>query len=291
MSRTAWAMFVALALLWGVPYLLIRVAVAEVDPAVVVFGRTAIGGLLLLPFAVLRKEFRAALRHWRLVLLYTIVEIVVPWWLLSYAEIRLDSSTAGLLVAGVPLVVAVVLMATGNDRFGLRRGLGLIIGFAGVAVLIGTDIDLSDGLAVAAAIGTVICYAFGIYMIGHVLSDLPEMGVITVSLLIAALIYLPLTIWRAPAHLSAQAGWSIVALGVLSTALAFIFMFRLTALAGPSRTSVVTYINPAVAILLGVLVLGEPLTIGLLLGFPFIILGAVMATSRSRASGSAEPAG
>lgn len=278
MNRTAWALFVALSVLWGIPYLLIRVAVVDLDPSVVVFGRTAIGGLLLLPLALLRKELGVALRHWRPLLAYTFVEIIAPWWLLSYAETRLDSSTSGLLVAGVPLVVAIILVITGRDRFGLRRGLGLVIGFAGVAVLIGTGIDLSDGWAVAAAIGTVICYAFGIYMIGHVITDLPAMGAITASLLIAATFYLPLTIWRAPTVISAPAGWSVVALGVLSTALGFIFMFRLTAIAGPSRTSVVTYINPAVAILLGVLLLDEPLTIGLALGFPLIILGAVLAT-------------
>lgn len=280
MSRSAWALFAALSLLWGIPYLLIRVAVAEVDPAVVVFGRTAIGGLLLLPLALMRRELGVVLRHWRIVLLYAFVEIIVPWWLLSYAGTRLDSSTSGLLIAGVPLAAAIVLVVLRVDSFGLWRALGLLIGFAGVAVLIGVDVDLSDGWAVAAAIGTVICYAFGLYMIGHVLPGLPSMGVIVVSLLMAALFYLPVTIWQAPTRISAAAGWSLVGLGVLSTALAFICMFRLTALAGPSRTSVVTYINPAVAIILGVVILSEPLTMGLIVGFPLIIVGAILATSR-----------
>lgn len=281
-SRRAWAMFVALSLLWGIPYLLIRVAVQDFNPVVVAFGRTALGGLLLLPVAIFRRELGAVLRRWKHVLLYTACEIIGPWWLLSYAETRLDSSTSGLLVSMVPLVVAVILIVKGRDRFGLRRGMGLVMGFGGVAVLVAADIDLSDGWAVGAAMLTVIGYSFGAYMMGHLVHDIPPYGVITASLLIAATVYLPFAIWLAPAHITAAAGWSVVSLAVLPTATAFVIMFRLVAEAGASRASVVTYINPAVAIVLGVLVLSEPMTIGLAVGFPLIILGAVLATSRSK---------
>lgn len=282
MSRRGWALFVALSLLWGIPYLLIRVAVRDFDPVVVAFGRTALGGLLLLPVALYRREMAAAFRRWKHVLLYTTCEIIIPWWLLSYAETRLDSSTSGLLVAMVPLVAAVILMIAGRDRFGLRRGIGLVVGFAGVAVLVGADLDLSDGWAVAAAVGTVIGYSFGAYMMGHLVHDLPPYGVITASLLISAAAYLPFAIWLAPAHVTAAAGWSVVALAVLPTATAFVAMFALVAEAGAARATVVTYVNPAVAIVLGVLVLAEPLTVGLAVGFPLIIVGALLATSRSK---------
>lgn len=280
MSRRGWALFIALSLLWGIPYLLIRVAVRDVDPVIVAFGRTALGGLLLLPVALYRRELLAALRRWKHVLLYTVCEIVIPWWLLSYAETTLDSSTAGLLVAMVPLVAAVILVVAGHDRFGPKRALGLAIGFGGVAALVGTDLDLSHTWAVVAAIVTVIGYATGAYMMGHLVHDVPPYGVITVSLLASAAIYLPFAIWLAPAHLTATAGWSIVALAVLPTATAFVAMFALVAEAGTSRATVVTYVNPAVAVVLGVLILGEPVTVGLMIGFPLVILGAILATSR-----------
>lgn len=285
MSRRGWTLFLALSLLWGIPYLLIRVAVADLNPVVVAFGRTALGGLLLLPIALHRREMAAVLRRWRPVLLYTACEIIGPWWLLSYAETKLDSSTSGLLVAMVPLVTAVILVAAGRDRFGLKRALGLLIGFGGVAVLVGVDLDLSDGWAVAAAIGCVVGYAFGAYMMGHLVNDIPPYGVITFSLLGAAIVYLPFAIWLAPASMTAvpaPALWSVLGLAVLPTAVAFVVMFRLVAEAGASRATVVTYINPAVAIVLGVLVLSEPLTIGLAVGFPLVVLGAVLATSRSK---------
>lgn len=291
MSRRAWVLFIALSLLWGIPYLLIRIAVADVDPVVVAFGRTALGGLLLLPIALYRRELGAALRRWKHVLLYTACEIIGPWWMLSYAETRLDSSTAGLLVAMVPLMTAVILIASGHDRFGLKRAVGLVVGFGGVAVLVGVDLDLSDGWAIAAALGTVIGYAFGAYMMGHLVNDIPPYGVITFSLLGSAIVYLPFALWLAPPGMtiSAAAGWSIVALAVLPTTVAFVVMFALVAEAGAGRATVVTYVNPAVAIVLGVLILSEPLTIGLAIGFPLVILGAILATSRPRMGRSPEP--
>lgn len=284
MSRRAWVLFIALSLLWGIPYLLIRVAVRDLDPVVVAFGRTALGGLLLLPVALYRKELVPALKRWKHVLLYTVCEIVIPWWLLSYAETKLDSSTAGLLVAMVPLVAAVILVAAGHDRFGPKRALGLAIGFGGVAALVGTDMDFSHAWAVIAAIVCVIGYAVGAYMMGHLVHDVPPYGVITVSLLASAAVYLPFAIWLAPAHLTAAAGWSVVALAVLPTVTAFVAMFALVAEAGTSRATVVTYINPAVAIVLGVLILHEPVTVGLMIGFPLVILGAILATSRGTAA-------
>lgn len=282
MSRRAWALFVALSVLWGVPYLMIRVAVADFNPVVVAFGRTALGGLLLLPVALYRRELGAVLRRWRHLLLYTACEIIGPWWLLSYAETRLDSSTSGLLVAMVPLLTAVILVVAGHDRFGLRRAAGLVIGFGGVAVLVGSDLDLHDGWAVTATVGTVIGYAFGAYMMGHLLQDLPPIGTITGSLLLAAIVYAPFAIWLAPSVFPAAAAWSVAGLAVFSTALGFLAMFALVAEAGASRATVVTYINPAVAIVLGVVVLSEPMTIGLALGFPLVIVGAWLATARSR---------
>lgn len=282
MSRRGWLLFGALGLLWGIPYLMIRVAVEVFDPVVVAFARTFLGALLLLPIALYRRQLTPVLRRWRALLLYTVVEIVGPWWLLGHAETRLDSSTAGLLVAMVPLLAAVILVVSGRDRFDLRRVAGLLIGFGGVAALVGIDLDLHDLGAVGSVVLTAIGYAFGAYIIGHLLDDLPPLGVVSASLMLSAVIYLPFAIWLRPTHVTAPAVWSVIGLAVLCTAVAFLCIFALIAEAGPGRATVITYINPAVAIVLGVLVLNEPMTIGMAIGFPLVIVGAVLATSRSR---------
>ena len=294
MSRRGWVLFITLSLLWGIPYLMIRVAVEVYDPVVVAFGRTALGGLLLLPIALARHQLAPVLRRWRSLLLYTVVEIVGPWWLLGHAERQLDSSTAGLLVAMVPLLTALLLAVRGRDRFGARRIAGLVIGFGGVVALVGIDLDLHDAGEVLAVVGTVVGYSFGAYMMAHLLGDLPPLGVVCASLLLAATIYLPFAIWLRPHHVTAPATWSVVGLAVLCTALAFLVIFALVAEAGASRATVAPGIAGAivlafgyrglfpVAIVLGIAVLGEPMTVGVAVGFPLVIVGAVLATSRTR---------
>jgi len=282
MTRRGWILFASLSLIWGIPYLLIKVAVAEVDPVVVAFGRTFIGALLLLPIAIRQKALRPVVARWRWLLLYTGVEIVGPWWLLGHAETRLTSSTAGLLLAVVPLIGAVLLVSLGHDRFDGRRLLGLAIGLAGVVTLVGLDVHLDDLFSVGAVMITAVGYATGPIIINRKLSDLPPMGVITASLLGAALIFAPFAIWLRPERITAAAGWSVIGLATLCTAVAFLVFFALIAEAGPARATVITYINPAVAILLGVLVLHERFTVGIAIGFPLVIAGSFLATARSR---------
>jgi drug/metabolite transporter (DMT)-like permease len=285
-SRRGWALFVALSVIWGIPYLMIKVAVKEIDPVVVAFGRTFLGAVLLLPIALRGRSFGPVLARWKWLLLYTVVEIVGPWWLLGHAETRLTSSTAGLLLAVVPLIAAVILLRTGRDRFDGRRMVGLGIGLAGVITLVGLDIHLGDLASVGAVMVTAIGYATGPIIINRKLSDVPPMGVITGSLILATLIFSPFAVWLRPQSVSAPAGWSVIGLAVLCTALAFVAFFALIAEAGPARATVITYINPAVAILLGVLVLGEHFTVGIAIGFPLVILGSVLATARTRTKAS-----
>lgn len=282
MTRRGWILFVALGLIWGVPYLMIKVAVRELDPAVVAGGRTLLAALLLLPIALRRRVLGPAFRRWRWLLIYTVVEIVGPWLFLGHAETRLNSSTAGLLVAVVPLIAAVVLTASGTDRLDARRITGLLVGFAGVVALVGLDVRFDDLGAIGLVLLTAIGYALGPIMITRKLADLPPLGVVTASLLMAAAIYLPLAIWLRPHRVSLAAGMSVVGLAVLCTAVAFLLLFALLAEIGPARATVITYINPAVAIALGVLVLGEPLTVGMAVGFPLVIVGSILATARSR---------
>ena len=290
MTRRGWILFALLGVLWGMPYLLIRIAVGTIDPLVVAGSRTLIGSLLLLPLALHRNELAAAFRHWKWLLAFTLIEISIPWVLLGHAETRLNSSTAGLLIAIVPLFAAVIVTRLGHERLEPRRMLGLALGFAGVALLVGLDIDFHDWLAVGATIVVALCYAIGPIIIDRKLKGVPSLGVITASLMLATLIYAPVAPFLWHGQVPATAVASVAALGVLCTALAFIVFFALIAEVGPARATVITYVNPAVAITLGALVLHEPLTTGMLIGFPLVIAGSFLGTTRGRASATTQAA-
>jgi drug/metabolite transporter (DMT)-like permease len=280
MSKRGWILFLALGVIWGMPYLLIRVAVETIDPLVVAFGRTLIGALLLLPMALYRNSLMPAFRRWRALLAFTLVEISGPWLLLGHAETRLNSSTTGLLIAIVPLIAAVIVTRLGHDRLEGRRITGLVIGFAGVATLVGLDIHFSDFAAVAALALCALGYATGPIIIDRKLADVPPLGVLTASLILATLLYAPFAPLLWPSHATWTAVGSVAGLGILCTATAFLLFFALIAEVGPARATVVAYINPVVAILLGVLLLNEPLTLGMAIGFPLVIVGSILGTSR-----------
>lgn len=288
MTKRAWLLFIALGVLWGMPYLLIRIAVSAVDPLVVAGSRTLIGALLLLPIAWHRKVLLAGFRKWQWLLAYTLLEINIPWLLLGHAETRLNSSTAGLLLAVVPLFAALIVTRLGHESLEPRRLLGLGIGFAGVALLVGMDIHFSDLPAVAATMVVALCYAIGPIVVDRKLKDVPAIGVVTASLIVATLLYAPFAPMVWPEHIPASAAWSVVGLGVLCTATAFLVFFALIAEAGPARATVITYVNPAVAIVLGAVVLSEPLTLGMVIGFPLVIVGSALGTLRVRTDAQPE---
>jgi drug/metabolite transporter (DMT)-like permease len=272
------------------PYLLIRIAVETIDPLVVAGSRTLIGALLLLPLALHRNALAPAFRNWKWLLVFTLLEISIPWVMLGHAETRLNSSTAGLLIAIVPLFTAIIVTRLGHEKLEPRRMLGLGLGFAGVALLVGLDIDFRDWSAVGLTILVSLCYAIGPIIFARKLKDVPSIGVVTASLILATLIYAPIAPFVWPTEFPAAAVGSVVGLGVLCTAVAFVVFFVLIREVGPARATVITYINPAVAIILGALVLSEPLTTGMLIGFPLVIIGSYLGTTRARPVAEPEPA-
>lgn len=283
MSRRGWVLFVAMSLIWGIPYLFIKIAVAELTPATLVLARTAIAAVLLVPVAVHRHELAPLIRHWRPLLAYTVVELCIPWYLLAVAEQTLSSSLTGLLLATVPLVSAVLVVAGGQERLGGRRVVGLLIGFAGVAMLVGLDVGTANLAAVGAIAVVAVCYAVGPFILTRQLAGQSELGVVAASLLISALVYLPFGVVQAPPALpSTPTVLAVLALGTICTAAAFLVFFRLIAEVGPARATVITYVNPAVALALGVAVLHEPLTLAMGLGFALILIGSVLGTGRDR---------
>ena len=251
----------------------------------VAWGRTLIGAALLLPIAAYRQELAPVWRHWRALIAFTLVEMSGPWLLLGHAETRINSSTAGLLLATVPLITAVIVTRLGHERLDPRRIAGLAIGFAGVAALVGLDIQISDFGAVAAMFLTAVGYAVGPIIIDRKLAGVPALGVIAVSLVLATVFYAPFVPFLWPAQPTPGAIGSVIALGVICTATAFVLFFALIAEAGPARATVITYINPVVAIVLGVLLLDEPFTLGMTLGFPLVIVGSLLGTARTRDPG------
>lgn len=285
MSRRGLALFIAMCVIWGIPYLLIKVAVDDLSPVALVFCRTALGAMLLVPIAAARGDLRPLLPRWRPMLVYTLVEIAIPWLLLSDAERRLSSSLSGLLVAAVPLIGAVLSRLTGGDeRFGVTRIAGLLIGFGGVAALLGFDVG-GGNLGAVAEIGVVtVGYAIGPLLISRNLRDLPAMGVVAASLGVSAIAYAPVALTHLPAHVpSTRVLVAVAALAVVCTALAFLLFFALIAEVGPVRATVITYVNPAVAVVLGVALLGEHISAATGVGFALILLGSFLATRRSGA--------
>lgn len=279
MSRAGWALFGALGAIWGIPYLLIKVATSGVTPAVLVCGRTSLGALVLLPIALYRRELAPVLALWRPLLAYTAVELVVPWYLLASAEQRLPSSLSALVVAAVPILGAVLARTTGaRERLGPARLAGLATGATGVAVLVGFDVQGADLGAVGELLVVVAGYSLGPWIFHRHLTQLPGVGVAVASLLGCAAFYAPFAALELPRRMpSADVLLSIAGLGVLCTATAFLVFFALIAQVGPARATVVTYVNPAVAVLAGVTVLHEPFGWSTGLGFVLILAGSLLA--------------
>ena len=269
--------------IWGIPYLMIRVAVRELAPVTLVFLRTGLAALLLVPLAARRRELRPLLRRWRPLLAYTAIEVALPWVLLSRAETKLTSSLTGLLIAAVPLVGALIVSLSGErERLGGRRWVGLLVGLGGVAAIVGLDLGNVNVVALVEIALVAICYAVGPIILSRHLNELPPLGVVAASLALSAIAYAPLAATRWPARMpSAHVVESVIGLAVVCSAAAFLIFFALIAEVGPVRATVITYVNPAVAATVGILLLSERVTAGMLIGFALVLAGSVLATGRS----------
>lgn len=285
MSRRGWVLFVAMSLIWGVPYLLIKVAVQELSPTTLVFLRCALAAAVLLPWAVARRQVRPVLRHWKPLLAFTVLEMTGPWLLLAYAEQTLSSSLTGLLVAVVPIVAAVAGRLAGEqERLDGVRLAGMALGLLGVAALLGLDLGGGELLAVGAVALVVVGYGTAPLVVTRSLQGVPSTGISAVALALTALVYLPFAapqLTRGPLPGGDVVG-AVALLALLCTVAALLLFFALIREVGPTRALVITFVNPAVAVLLGITLLDEPLTVGTLVGFPLVLLGCMLATGRSR---------
>ncbi len=288
MSRRGWALFAAMSVIWGIPYLLIKVAVGGVPVPVLVLARVGIAAALLLPLAVRRRQLGALRPKWRWLGAFALVEIVTPWLLLSDAERRLSSSMSGLLVASVPIIIVVLGRLTGGtERLTAVRWAGLLAGLGGVAVLAGPTAAGGNAWSITEVLLVAVCYAIGPLIASRKLADLPPLSMTAACLGLAAIGYaLPAALtWP-----SAPPSWRVLAalagLAVVCTAAAFVIFFQLIAEVGPARASVITYVNPAVAVTLGVSVLGERFTPSMAGAFALILGGSVLATRSGQRRGA-----
>jgi drug/metabolite transporter (DMT)-like permease len=275
--------------IWGIPYFLIRIAVGEISPGVLVFARTAIGALILMPIVIARGGLRAVGRGWVALLAFAVCEIGGPWFFLSSAEQQISSSLAGLLVSSVPLVGILV-----APLFGNREGIGpvgiggLALGLIGVAAIVGLDFHASDVRALVEMALVAIGYAIGPAILGRYLTGVPSVSVIGIALAACAAAYAPLAVIQWPRAVpGTDVLVSVGVLAVLCTAIAFLLFFALIKEIGPVRATVITYVNPAVAALVGVAVLHETFTAGMGVGFVLVLAGSVLATRRRTPSSSA----
>ena len=284
MSRRGWLLFGALGLVWGLPYLFIKIAVEHLSPPVIVFGRVFLGALVLVPLTWRSGALAAVRPRLGWVVVFALVEISGPWVLLTFAEQRVSSSLAALFISAVPLVGAVLAWSLRlDDRFDRTRFLGLGLGILGVASLVGLDVRGGSWIAVGAMFLTAIGYAIGPMIVSTRLQDVPSLGVIAVACLTNVVLYAPFAALAWPASAPASAWGSVLVLGLVCTVVGFMLFFALIAEVGPTRMTVITYVNPAVAVLLGIVVLGEPVTAGILIGFPLVLLGSFLATRRAPA--------
>ncbi|KMS68674.1 membrane protein [Streptomyces viridochromogenes] len=285
MTARGWFLFALMGVVWGIPYLMIKVAVAEISPSGVVFTRCALAAALLLPFAIRQGGLtRTIRRHWRPMLAFACIEIIGPWWTLTDAERHLSSSTAGLLIAGVPIVgVALSRFFGSAEHLGTRRLTGLVLGLAGVATLTVPHLTGGDARSLAEVLLTVLGYATAPLIAARWLRDVPSAHLTAACLSLAALVYAPAAALTWPAAVpSAEVLAALAALGVICTAVAFVAFLELIKEVGPTRATVFTYVNPAVAVAAGAVFLDERLTPGVLAAFLLILAGSVLATAAPR---------
>jgi drug/metabolite transporter (DMT)-like permease len=286
-TRRGWWLFAVVALLWGLPYLFIRVAVqADVAPVVVVWLRTGGAAVVLLPLALRRVALRGLAHRWRVLVALTAVQVSLPFLLITYGEQHVSSSLAGLLVAAEPLFVVLLLAVLGDrqpeaERLSRQRLVGLVVGLGGVVVLLGVDVGGLGAQLFGAALVLLaaLFYAGGALMIRHVTATSDAAGVLTAILALNTVVLTPAALAALPPRIPEVAiTASLAALALVCTAAAFVAYFALIAEAGAARATVVFYVTPAVTVIAGAAVLDEPLTTATLLGLLLIVTGCWRAT-------------
>ncbi len=290
MSRRNLILFILAGFLWGIPYLFIRVAVDSdngFSPALVVLGRVFIGALILIPISIYDKSFFTAIKGWKYIAVYALFEMVGPWILIGTAEQKISSGLAGLLVSSVP-IFSTLIASTYGDKSVLqpRRLFGIVVGFLGVFLLVGIEsfTGSSDPISILMILAASLGYAFAVIHVTRKMPGASGVAINGIAMAMTAIFYSPALVFLWPDRpISHNAIYSLIALGVFSTGIAFAVFFTVMAEIGPTRASLVTYMNTAFAVVLGVIILNEPLTVGIIVGLPLVLIGSYLASRKSDA--------
>ncbi|MEN9923124.1 MAG: hypothetical protein RIS09_638, partial [Actinomycetota bacterium] len=255
----------------------------DLNPAFIVFARSAPAAILLLVYSAIRGKLRSNLKFYKTAIGFAFVEMIFPWWFINLAEQDISSSLAGLLLATVPIFGVLIARFRGDrNAFHQRRIVGMLIGTLGVVILVGLD-SITHGISILAVVIVLLAafgYALGPVIVNKTLGESDSPTVIGMSLLIVSLVYTPFLPFIAPTEVpSTTSIAAVVTLSIVCTVIAFLLFFALIDEIGPVRVTLITYLNPAVALILGVVFLSEPITIGLAIGFPMVIIGSWFASS------------
>jgi drug/metabolite transporter (DMT)-like permease len=287
MSRRGWFLFILVGFLWGIPYLFIKVAVDPDNgftPATVVCLRTAIGAAILIPLAIRQKQLGAAIAGIKYVAFYALLEMIGPWILIGTAEQKISSGLAGLLIASVPIWATIFASMRGDKSvWHHKRLFGLIIGFIGLIAVVGIESikGSAEPLYIFMVLVAAIGYSYAVMMVQSALPHVSGIAINALAMALSAIFYTPWAIVQWPTHhISDGAVRAILGLGILSTGAAFVAFFTLSAIIGVARGSLVTYLNTAFAVVLGVVILNEPFTTGMALGLPLVLIGSYFASRK-----------
>jgi drug/metabolite transporter (DMT)-like permease len=279
MSRRAWILMALLAATWGASYLFIKVGLRDFTGAQVVCIRTALAAMILIPVAIRLDAFSQLRGLGPNLVLMSVVQVVIPFLLISYAEHYIASSLAGILVASAPIYTALLAIRFDDAERSTGWGLvGVIAGIVGVALLFGVDLS-GSWKALIAGVGILfagLCYAAGAMLLKHRLPGAPAAGVAACTMSIAALITLPVALIHLPSSAGADSISALLALGALGTGVAFLIFYTLISEEGPARASLVAYIAPGFAVIYGVTLLDESITAGTIAGLALILAGSWM---------------
>ncbi len=283
MSSKGLTLFLLAGFIWGIPYFFTEFALASFSTPSIIWLRVTIGALVLIPLAMRSGDLKRAVKYWPWVLAFAAIEMVGPWFLIPEAQRSVSSGLASLIITTVPFFGILIVGLRGDKTvWHPKTIIGLLLGGIGVIGLVGIDVfrDNLDLLPIGMLLLAALGYAIAPIIVSDKLRDVPLFAVIALSLAMVSVIYavpawtvLPTEIPEA--DLSAWAG--ILGLGVVTTAIAFVVFFTLVKEIGPARAELIVFVNVAVAVLLGVVILQEPFTIGMMFGFPLIIVGSYLA--------------
>lgn len=284
MSRRGWGLFSLVGLLWGVPYLFMKVAVEELATPVIVFSRVLIGALVLIPLAVYKKTFLPALKYWKYILLYSILEMVIPWTLITNSQRDLSSGVVALLVATVPIWATFFAHYSGDTTAAHRtRVLGIGIGLVGIALIVGIESisDVNNIFSLLSVLVAAFSYAWAVNMITSKAPGISGVAINGIAMAMSTIIFAPFAFSQLPTNApSAEAVLSTIGLGVICTAIAFWIFFKVLDEIGAARASLVVYPNTAIAVVLGILLLDEQLTLAIAIGLPLVLIGSYYASRK-----------